>query len=152
MALIEIASPGNKDRSERCRGFREEGRLGVAGGLSCRGRGPVSPGPHDPCGLHGAFWGDYRDEEDEEDGFTEEGPLTLASYVAKRLPDAYVAPLAVGEALPDMPLFLTPDAYVPLPLGNRPTRPPTAGCPPIGAGSSSRPALGDERETSGPLP
>jgi hypothetical protein len=29
---------------------------------------------------------------------------------------AYVEPVAVGDALPDMPLFLTPDRYVPCPL------------------------------------
>jgi hypothetical protein len=40
----------------------------------------------------------------------------MASYVAGRLPDAYVATLGLGEPLPEMPLFLTPDRYVPLPL------------------------------------
>jgi hypothetical protein len=29
---------------------------------------------------------------------------------------AYVEPIAVGEALPDMPIFLKPDFYVPAPL------------------------------------
>ncbi len=31
-------------------------------------------------------------------------------------PEAFIEPVAVGDALPDMPLFLTPDVYVPLPL------------------------------------
>lgn len=43
-------------------------------------------------------------------------PLTLASYVARALPEAYVEHLAAGEALPDMPLFLTPTAYINIPL------------------------------------
>jgi hypothetical protein len=29
---------------------------------------------------------------------------------------AYVEPIAVGEVLPDMPLFLRPEFYVPAPL------------------------------------
>ncbi len=31
-------------------------------------------------------------------------------------PNAYFEPIGVGAALPDMPLFLTPDYYVNVPL------------------------------------
>src|SRR5262249_61451397 len=43
-------------------------------------------------------------------------PLTLAAYSAGRETVAYVENLAVGGRLPDMPIFLTPDRYVPCPL------------------------------------
>ena len=43
-------------------------------------------------------------------------PLTLAAYSAGLLKKAYVTPIAVGEALPDMPLFLTDADYLPVPL------------------------------------
>jgi hypothetical protein len=43
-------------------------------------------------------------------------PLTLASYVAGARVDIYVEPMAVGAVLPEMPLFLTPERYVRLPL------------------------------------
>lgn len=42
-------------------------------------------------------------------------PLTLASYDAASL-IAYVESIAVGDALPDMPLFLQAEQYVPTPL------------------------------------
>jgi hypothetical protein len=42
--------------------------------------------------------------------------LTLAAYDAGPPPVAYVEPIAVGEVLPDMPIFLKPDFYVPAPL------------------------------------
>ena len=43
-------------------------------------------------------------------------PLTLASYVAESLPQAYLEHLAVGAPLVEMPLFLNPDRYINLPL------------------------------------
>ena len=42
--------------------------------------------------------------------------MTLASYVAERLPQAYLEHLAVGSPLIEMPLFLDPDRYINLPL------------------------------------
>ncbi|HEV3202958.1 MAG TPA: hypothetical protein VGY77_01180, partial [Gemmataceae bacterium] len=43
-------------------------------------------------------------------------PLTLAAYAAGSEKVAYVENVAVGDRLPDMPIFLTPDHYVPCPL------------------------------------
>jgi hypothetical protein len=43
-------------------------------------------------------------------------PLTLVAYAAEPDPAAYLEPVAVGDALPDMPLFLDPDQYVNVPL------------------------------------
>ncbi len=43
-------------------------------------------------------------------------PLTLASYTAGLPVKAYLEHLAMGGILPDMPLFLHSDRYVPLPL------------------------------------
>jgi hypothetical protein len=43
-------------------------------------------------------------------------PLTLASYEAGPAQAAYVEPIGIGEALPDMPLFLAPERYVNVPL------------------------------------
>jgi hypothetical protein len=39
--------------------------------------------------------------------------LTLAAHDAGAPPIAYVEPIAVGDILPDMPIFLKPDFYVP---------------------------------------
>ncbi len=63
--------------------------------------------------MHGEVWERLDDEPYE---LPQGEPFTLASYVADRLPDAYVEHLAVGYSLVEMPLFLDPDRYVYLPL------------------------------------
>ena len=42
--------------------------------------------------------------------------MTLAAYAAGSEKVAYVENLAVGDRLPDMPVFLTPEVYVNAPL------------------------------------
>jgi hypothetical protein len=74
----------------------------------------LPPGPHDPHGLHGAVWA-YFDRAPCEP--PADGPLTMASYAWDgEEPDAFVEPVAVGQPLIDMPLFLTPERYVNVPL------------------------------------
>ena len=36
------------------------------------------------------------------------------AYVGGVVPEVYLEPLAVGDLLPEMPVFLEPDLYVPL--------------------------------------
>ena len=43
-------------------------------------------------------------------------PLTLAAYSAGAETVAYVEPVAVGDALPDMPVFFAANQYVGCPL------------------------------------
>jgi hypothetical protein len=43
-------------------------------------------------------------------------PLTLVAYSAGDLKQAFIEPTAVGQALLEMPLFLEPSRYVPVPL------------------------------------
>ena len=40
----------------------------------------------------------------------------LAAYAAGTVTRAYVQPVAIGDPLPDMPLFLDPEYYVKTPL------------------------------------
>ena len=42
--------------------------------------------------------------------------ISLASFDAGPERVAYIEPVAVGDVLPDMPLFLKPEVYVPAPL------------------------------------
>ena len=71
------------------------------------------PGPRDPQGSHAVVWSEIVD-----DGFRlpPDQPLTLVAYAAGLVKKAYIEPVAVGDALPDMPVFLEPDIYVPVPL------------------------------------
>ncbi len=71
------------------------------------------PSKRDPQGIHKAVW-DQLVEEDFE--LPAEQRLTLAAYDAGPPPVAYVEPVAVGLALPEMPIFLKPDFYVLAPL------------------------------------
>jgi hypothetical protein len=71
------------------------------------------PGPRDPQGMYKAIWDEFIDNDFVLPADT---PVTLASYIGGPVPEAFVEPTAVGAVLPEMPLFLTPDVYVPLPL------------------------------------
>ena len=42
--------------------------------------------------------------------------MTVAAYFAGELKTAYVEPVAVGDLLPSLPVFLGPGFYVPAPL------------------------------------
>jgi hypothetical protein len=67
----------------------------------------------DPQGIHKALWDEF---EEQDFSLPPDKPLTLASYSAGPVKTAYVEPVAVGDSLPDMPLFLEPEFYVPAPL------------------------------------
>lgn len=58
------------------------------------------------------------DELIEDTGFTlpADATLALAAYIGGIGPEAFVELRAVGTTLPDVPLFLTPEIYVPIPL------------------------------------
>jgi hypothetical protein len=113
VAIIEIASPGNKDREQSVRDFVDKAVAAMQHGYHLLLIDLLPPGPFDPDGLHGAVWLDFTGERYEPPA---EKPLCLASYVAESLPRAYVEPIAVGTELPEMPLFLDPDFYVNVPL------------------------------------
>jgi hypothetical protein len=71
------------------------------------------PGKRDPQGIHKAIWDEFEDEDSEMPPST---PLTLAAYDAGPPQVACVEIVGAGNALPDMPLFLQPEVYVPAPL------------------------------------
>src|SRR5204862_4646404 len=71
-------------------------------------------GRHDPHGLHGAVWS-YFDTTPYQ--LPADGPLTLVSYAWDGTePEAFIEPVAVGQKLIDMSLFLTASQYVNVPL------------------------------------
>ena len=63
--------------------------------------------------MHGRIW-EYLSGESYQP--PEGQPLTLAAYCVREPLTAYVEPLAVGTPLIVMPLFLTPEHYVNVPL------------------------------------
>jgi hypothetical protein len=71
------------------------------------------PSPRDPQGIHKAIWDEICEESFE---LPADKPLTVAAYLADEPKMAYVEPVAVGDVLPGLPIFLDPDTYVPAPL------------------------------------
>jgi hypothetical protein len=113
VALIEIVSPGNKASRHGLRTF-----VGKAASALYRGYHLLlidlqPPGRRDPQGIHGAIWKEIADASYRAPA---DRPLTLAAYSAGPPKTAYVQPSAVGEALPDMPLFLRAEGYIHVPL------------------------------------
>jgi hypothetical protein len=113
VALVEIVSPGNKSSRHGLRAFVEKAVEFLRAGIHLVVLDLFPPGPRDPQGIHKAIWDEIIDND-----FTLPAgkPLTLVSYIGGLIPEAFIEPTAVGAALPEMPLFLTPEVYVPLPL------------------------------------
>jgi hypothetical protein len=109
VAFVEIVSPGNKHSQIAVRQLLDKLALALKQGRHLLVADLHPPGRHDPEGLHAAFWGTTP-------GVTAKQPLSLAAYRADTSPTAYFEPVAVGDLLPDMPLFLLPDRYVNVPL------------------------------------
>lgn len=113
VAVIEIVSPGNKSNQHAIRTFREKSSDLIRQGVSLLIVDLFPPGPRDPQGIHEASWDELTDEPFE---LPTDKPLTLAAYQADPEIIAYVEPVAVGDSLPEMPLFLDGDFYVNVPL------------------------------------
>lgn len=113
VAMVEIVSPGNKNNQNGLNAFVRKAHEALAAGIHLLLVDLFPPGPRDPQGIHRAIWGedcgpDYAPPEDK--------PLTCVAYVGGAGAEAFVEPVAVGDALPEMPLFLTAEVYVPVPL------------------------------------
>jgi hypothetical protein len=63
--------------------------------------------------THKAIWDEVVDRPF---GLPADKPLTVAAYRAVPIQVAYVDPVAVGDDLPALPIFLTEDDYIPAPL------------------------------------
>ncbi|MFK7818877.1 MAG: DUF4058 family protein [Planctomycetaceae bacterium] len=113
IAIIEIVSPANRHSIETLNDFADKVVSSLRDGIHVMVIDPFAPGRHDPNGIHGFIWermmaGTFEQPEDL--------PLTLVSYCSRRRIKAWVDPIKVGAKLTEMPLFLTPDHYVPAPL------------------------------------
>lgn len=113
VAVVEVVSVGNKCGRNPLRSFVEKAADLVNRRVHLLVIDPHPPGRWDAAGIHGAVW-------DHIDGtpyhLPADKPLTLASYECRDTVRAYVEHAAVGDALPDMPLFLVPGGHVLVPL------------------------------------
>lgn len=113
VAVIEIVSPANKRSRAQFAAFVGKAFDTLSHGVHLVVLDVLPPTRCDPGGLHRAIWeavGGRRYAPPEGE------PLTLASYDAGPPPTAHVEPVAVGGALPELPLFLAPGLHAMLPL------------------------------------
>lgn len=113
VAMIEIVSPGNKSSRRDLNAFLKKALKLIRKRIHLLIVDPFPPGSRDPNGIHSLIW----DELDPARFTLPAGkPLTLVSYECEEVTRAYIEPIAVGDPLPDMPLFLAPNGCVMVPL------------------------------------
>jgi hypothetical protein len=112
VAMIEIVSWGNKSTRLALEQFVKKARF-LDRGVHLLITDIQPPGPCDPQGIQGVIW-DYVAGKTYSAPIDK--PLTVAAYESDVVFRAYVEPVAGGDSLPDMPLFLRPGQHVNIPL------------------------------------
>ena len=113
LAVIEIVSPGNKSGQHAIRAFAEKGADLIWQGVNLLVVDLFPPGPRDPQGVRPLIWSEITDHSF---SLPPDKPLTLAAYQSEPIKTAYVEPVAVGDRLPEMPLFLRGEWHIGTPL------------------------------------
>jgi hypothetical protein len=113
VAVLEVVSPGNKASRHAFRAMVEKACELLERRVHLLIVDPLPPGRRDPNGIHAAIWEEVQDEPFV---LPKDKPLTLAAYECDLTTRAYIEVIAVGDRLPDMPLYLEPNAYVAVPL------------------------------------
>ncbi len=119
VAFVEIVSVGNKQSQHELEQLFSKLDQALSRGCHLLVIDLHPPNRLTPNGLHAAFW-EHRAGTGHR--VTTEKPLGLSAYRAHRPgenvvhPRAWFQPVAVGEELPDMPLFLTASHYINVPL------------------------------------
>jgi hypothetical protein len=114
VAMIEVVSPGNKDTKHAVASFTAKAVDFIRNGINFLMVDPFPAGPRDPLGLAQAIWNDLVGES--LGARSADNSLTVAAFEAADELSAYIEPIAVGDLLPDAPLFLGPGWYVNVPF------------------------------------
>jgi Protein of unknown function (DUF4058) len=113
IAVIEILSAGNKSSNKELQAFLTKAVDFLDRGVHLLLIDLHPRTKRDPEGIHPAIWAEVCGMPQP---MPPDKPLTLAAYDAGPPTTFYVEPVAVGDTLIDMPLFLAPGWYVSLPL------------------------------------
>jgi hypothetical protein len=113
VAVIEIVSPGNKSSRNALRTFVRKASDLIWQGIHLLVVDLFPPSDRDPQGIHKAIWDEIADRPFE---LPADKQLTVVAYRAIPTKTAYVEPVAVGDELPGLPIYLTEDEYIPAPL------------------------------------
>lgn len=113
IAVIEIVSPGNKNSRHGVRALVSKAVELLRAGVHLLLVDLFAPGPRDPHGIHRLIWDEFAESDFT---LTADKPLAAMAYIGGLCPEVFLEPLAIGLPLPEMPVFLDPDFYVPLAL------------------------------------
>jgi hypothetical protein len=113
VAMIEIMSPGNKSGQTDFAVFVQKAEQALRAGIHLLIVDLFAPTARDPDGIHRAIWGEGCEGDF---ALPKDKPLTCASYVGYPGAEVYLEPVACGDTLPTMPVFLNREIYVPVPL------------------------------------
>ena len=114
--MLAVASKSSRLATERLhaiRAFAEKGADLIWQGVNLLVVDLFPPGPRDPQGVHPLIWSEITDHSF---SLPPDKPLTLAAYQSEPIKTAYVEPVAVGDRLPEMPLFLRGEWHIGTPL------------------------------------
>jgi len=112
VAMVEIVSPGNKSTKHAFQAFVQKACELLENRIHLLIIDPLPPGPRDRNGVHAAIWGEVDEELFQ---LPVDKPLTLVAYECDLTTRAYIETAAVGDQLPDLPLYLAPHFNVPVP-------------------------------------
>jgi hypothetical protein len=113
VAMVEVVSPGNKANRHAFRAYVDKACELLEYRIHLLILDPFPPGKRDPEGVHAAIWEAVQDDPFH---LPKDKPLTLVAYECDLITRAFIEPVAVGDRLPDMPLFLAPNACVMVPF------------------------------------
>lgn len=117
VAIVEVVSLGNKSSRQRLDAFVRKACSLLRQGIHLLILDLHPPTRRAPDGIHGAIWNNISTS-DEDYHQPDDKPLTLVAYQSRSDTGvtAYVEPIAVGDPLSEMPLYVSPEAYVSVPL------------------------------------
>jgi hypothetical protein len=113
VCVLEIVSPRNKATRSALGAFVEKAVEFLRNGVHLVVVDLFPPSSRDPQGMAKAIWDEIEEQPFE---LPPDKRLTLSAFVARVPKTAYVEEVGVGDVLPDMPTYLDPDSYVPVPL------------------------------------
>lgn len=113
VSVVEIVSPGNKDSTRSVRAFVDKACHLLDRRIHLLVIDPFPINSRLPHGLHSAI---FEDRVEDPIALPKEQPLCAVAYECGNVTRAYLEPMAVGDALPDMPVFLEEGYYVTVPL------------------------------------
>jgi len=114
ISTIQFVSPWDKLTSEAVRRIVDSAIKSLRDGHHLQIVDLFPCNVHDPDGMHSAIWNELG-QSDEKSSLKQP---SIVAYSNGETISAYVDPVEVGKALPDMPLFLSEDKYVSVPLNS----------------------------------